>query len=451
MTLEAIIVSARIPNPRNLRVDLGDLSGLVSSITDGGVRQPLRVAPRDQGGYWIVAGHRRHAAAAQAGLPGLPCVIDTSERAAAADVTDMLVENTQREDLNDAERVHGVQQLLDLGLSATAIGQRTGLGSKNARQLAGVARDPVARQALQEGLTLEHALIVARFSGDEQAQAQLLDHAAEPWQFKRVAAALQAEAELTAEVKKFRTTGVDAYSREQWEALDHPAAAPLRDLVDDQGRPLLQDYDHSGCDGHVVVVKARTWNESFDGEELCRDPQANGHGIADWSRARSDSAADVADSTAKEAQREERRRVIRCNREWRAARTVRRQHLREVLQRRSAPKASLALITIPAAEGAQSDAPSVLAELLRIEATHGAWRPQRDLLTAWLGETPADPRRTLALVALFVAHVEQQDLHDNRRHNPARGGRTGSYLDWLVEHTGYSLSPVECLALGRAT
>lgn len=199
---------------------------------------------------------------------------------------------------------------------------------------------------------------------------------------------------------------------------------------------MPQDYDHSGCDGHVVV-QPRTWNEAIDIEQLCRDPQANGHGLADWSRARSDSAAVDDDPAAKEAQREERRRVIRCNREWRAARTVRRQHLREVLQRRSAPKASLALITTLAAEGAHNDAPSVLAELLGVETADGAWRPQRDLLTAWLGETPADPRRTLAPVAMFVAHVEQQDLHDNRWRSPAQGGRAEAYLDWLLEHTGY--------------
>lgn len=67
-----IPLSDLYPHPRNLRVDLGDLSGLVSSIRDGGVRQPLRVAPRDLGGYWIVAGHRRHAAAAEAGSRACP-------------------------------------------------------------------------------------------------------------------------------------------------------------------------------------------------------------------------------------------------------------------------------------------------------------------------------------------------------------------------------------------
>lgn len=363
----------------------------------------------------------------------------------------MLVENTQREDLTDAERVHGVQQLLDLGLSVSTIGQRTGLGAKHTRQLAGVARDQVARQSLQDGLTLDHALIVAKFNGDEEAQARLLANADEPWQFKRVAAALQAEAKLTAEVKKLRAAGTDAYSQDEWDALDHPASVPLAHLLNGQGQPLPQDYDHTSCDGHVVVARPRTWTEGIDTEELCRDPETNGHGLVAWARLRSNPESDVDDPAAKEAQREERRRVMRCNREWRAARIVRRQHLHEVIRRRTAPKGALALITTLAAEGAQNDSPTVLAEVLGIETTGAGWRPQRDLVTTWLGDTPSDPRRSLALVAMLAAHVEQQDLHDNRWRNPDRGGRAEAYLDWLVDHTGYQLSPVESLAIGRIT
>lgn len=439
------------PNPRNLRADLGDLGGLASSIKDGGVRQPLRVTPRDEGGYWIVAGHRRHAAAAQAGLSDLPCVVDGGERLAAADVTDMLVENTQREDLTDAERVHGVQQLLDLGLSASTIGERTGLGVKHTRQLAGVARDQVAREALGEGLTLDHALIVAKFKGDETAQARLMDSANDAWRFKRVAAELQAEAKVSAEVKKLRESGAEAYARDEWDSLDHPAAAPLHHLVDAERQPYPDGYDHSGCGGCVFVVQSLAYGEGVAVRDWCRDPGAHGHGIVEWATGGSARTSDPDDDTAKEAQREERRRVIRCNREWRAARTVRQQHLHGVLHRRAAAKGSLALVTTLAADGAQNDSPTVLAALLGVEVTGGAWRPQRDLVTSWLGESPSDARRTLAMVAMFSAHVEQQDLHDSRWRQPAKGGRAEVYLDWLVEHTGYVLAPVESLAIGRTT
>jgi hypothetical protein len=256
---------------------------------------------------------------------------------------------------------------------------------------------------------------------------------------------------LAAEVRKLRATGVDAYTRDEWDALGHATAVPLRDLCNGEGQPFPDDYDHSGCEGHVIVAHDRPWDDGMDLRVLCRDPEAYGHLLRPWARAQAIPASDPDDPAIREAQRKERRRVIRCNREWRAARTVRQHHLQEVLRRRTAPKVSLALITTLTAEGAHNDAPTVLAELLAVETTEAGWKPQGQLITNWLGDSPNDARRTLAMVAMLAADVEQKDLHDNRWRNPARGGRAETYLDWLVDHTGYALSPVESLAIGRMT
>lgn len=78
------------PHPENPRKDLGDLTELAESIRVNGILQNLTVVPwfseltwqpcddpkaQEEMGYRVVIGHRRLAAAKQAGLKELPCVI----------------------------------------------------------------------------------------------------------------------------------------------------------------------------------------------------------------------------------------------------------------------------------------------------------------------------------------------------------------------------------------
>jgi hypothetical protein len=49
-------------NPANVRTNLGDLAPLAASIGSIGVVEPLVVVPDGEGGFRIVAGHRRNAA-----------------------------------------------------------------------------------------------------------------------------------------------------------------------------------------------------------------------------------------------------------------------------------------------------------------------------------------------------------------------------------------------------
>jgi ParB family chromosome partitioning protein len=92
------------PAEDNLRRELGDLSDL-GSVATVGVLEPLLLAPRAAGGYTVVAGHRRHAAAAAAGLAEVPAMV----RPYTADqrVEVMLIENLQRRGLSPLE-VRGI-------------------------------------------------------------------------------------------------------------------------------------------------------------------------------------------------------------------------------------------------------------------------------------------------------------------------------------------------------
>ncbi len=63
------------PNhPFKVRMD-EEMERLVESVKERGVLSPVLVRPMPDGGYQMVAGHRRKRAAELAELPTLPCII----------------------------------------------------------------------------------------------------------------------------------------------------------------------------------------------------------------------------------------------------------------------------------------------------------------------------------------------------------------------------------------
>jgi ParB family transcriptional regulator, chromosome partitioning protein len=98
------------PNPGQPRIEIGDLSELISSIKQKGVLEPLLVRPSDVGGrFMIISGERRYRASLQAGLTELPCIeMDVDDR----DVAEIsLIENLQRKDLTPFEEADGLRTL----------------------------------------------------------------------------------------------------------------------------------------------------------------------------------------------------------------------------------------------------------------------------------------------------------------------------------------------------
>lgn len=97
------------PNPENSRIDLGDVSELVESIREFGILEPLVVSP-DKGGYIVVCGHRRVAAAKKAGLKECPVVVretDAKDRELIA-----LTENVHRQNLTPIEEALAYARLM---------------------------------------------------------------------------------------------------------------------------------------------------------------------------------------------------------------------------------------------------------------------------------------------------------------------------------------------------
>jgi ParB family chromosome partitioning protein len=100
------------PNPNQPRVEIGDLSELVASISEKGVLEPLLVRPSDVGGrFMIISGERRYRASLEVGLTELPCIeMDVDDRA-VAEIS--LIENLQRKDLTPFEEADGLQALAE--------------------------------------------------------------------------------------------------------------------------------------------------------------------------------------------------------------------------------------------------------------------------------------------------------------------------------------------------
>jgi ParB family chromosome partitioning protein len=114
------------PNAEQPRKDRGDLSGLISSVREKGVLEPLlvrHVIETDK--YMIIAGERRYHAARAAGLRELPCIEKDADENETLELA--LIENLQRKDLTPFEEADGVHALGDrLGLTHDEIAKRIG-------------------------------------------------------------------------------------------------------------------------------------------------------------------------------------------------------------------------------------------------------------------------------------------------------------------------------------
>ncbi|MCI8978705.1 MAG: ParB/RepB/Spo0J family partition protein [Lachnospiraceae bacterium] len=156
---EKIITYIAVENiyqhPDNPRKDLGDLSELSESIKKKGIMQNLTVIPGHcdekmewhEEGYTLIIGHRRCAAARLAGLKELPCrVVDDMGK--KEQVSTMLEENMQRNDLTIYEQANGFQMMLDLGETEESIAEKTGFSKTTVRHRLNIAK--LNKKVLQE-------------------------------------------------------------------------------------------------------------------------------------------------------------------------------------------------------------------------------------------------------------------------------------------------------------
>jgi ParB/RepB/Spo0J family partition protein len=175
--LQYIALDDIYPAVDNPRSNLGDLTGLAASIAAVGILEPILVQVRlaggfardrgDSGGYSIVAGHRRHAAAKLAGLDLIPCLVRTFTEQARIEA--MVIENLQRQDLSPFDEARGLTQLVGVGLSQRDIAERVGCSQSHVSKRLSLTVLPPAAEKLfvEESLSIRHVEELAKVPLDD--------------------------------------------------------------------------------------------------------------------------------------------------------------------------------------------------------------------------------------------------------------------------------------------
>ena len=123
VTLNPAEISDFPNHPFQVRQD-DDMAEMVESIKKYGVLVPALVRPKEDGGYEMVAGHRRKFAAALAGIAEIPCIVRNLTDDEATIV--MVDSNLQREKILPSEKAFAYKMKLE---AMKRQGQRSDLTS----------------------------------------------------------------------------------------------------------------------------------------------------------------------------------------------------------------------------------------------------------------------------------------------------------------------------------
>ncbi len=161
--LESVEVRMIRPSRMVLRTDSGAISGLMVSIQDKGLLEPIIVRPADDG-FEVVAGMRRYEACKKLGWRRLPAHVVELDDREAFEVS--LLENIQRETLNPIEEARAFRNYVEefgyggetelarrIGKSQEYVSKRIGLLSLPQRVQDQIMRRRIAPSVAQE-LTL---------------------------------------------------------------------------------------------------------------------------------------------------------------------------------------------------------------------------------------------------------------------------------------------------------
>lgn len=188
------------PNRDQPRQDFDEqaLSELADSIAAHGLIQPIIVRPTAEGTYKIIAGERRWRACRMAGLDTVPVVVKEVDDKALTELA--LIENLQREDLNDIELALGFKALMEsYGLTQEQVAQSMGKSrSAVTNTLRLLSLKDSELDAVRHGvISAGHARALLACE-DEEIRAEMLDKA------KNGASVRELE-KMAAAVKKSKT------------------------------------------------------------------------------------------------------------------------------------------------------------------------------------------------------------------------------------------------------
>ncbi len=172
-----LALSSIEPNPFQPRIDFHaeELKELADSIAKQGLMQPIAVRKIAEGKYQIISGERRFRAFHLLKKETIPVVV-------LADIDDIrmlemaLVENIQRENLNEIETALSYQRLLfECGLSHQQLSEQVGKSRSSITNTLRLLKLPEPIQVMvRDGkISMGHARALLSFGGDNKKQEQV--------------------------------------------------------------------------------------------------------------------------------------------------------------------------------------------------------------------------------------------------------------------------------------
>lgn len=149
-------------------LDNEDMQKTVESIQQFGVMTPAIARPREDGGYELISGHRRHHACELAGLETMPVIIRDMDDDAA--VILMVDSNLSREEILPSERAFAFKMKME---AVKHRGERTDLADETTLGQVGPKSSWARTQLAQEANTSERQ--VTRFIALTELLPELLE------------------------------------------------------------------------------------------------------------------------------------------------------------------------------------------------------------------------------------------------------------------------------------
>jgi len=202
------------------------LEELAASIREQGVLEPIQVIATDQG-YQLLHGERRWRAARLAGLSWIPSIVYEQPLSDADRLTRQLIENIQREDLNDVDRAAALERLKDL-LNATwdEVAEKVGITKGRIHQLRRLSRlAPDIQEAVKTGELSEKDTRPYQGLAEEQQLALHQARTAEslsPGEVRETARRLKAGVDVSQAIQQMR----EEQERARQALLQPPAPQP---------------------------------------------------------------------------------------------------------------------------------------------------------------------------------------------------------------------------------
>jgi len=397
----------------NLRQELGDLSDLASVATLG-VLEPVLLTPRAAGGYTIVAGHRRHAAAVAAGLLRVPATIRAYTDDERIEV--MLVENLQRRTLGPLDEARGYQRLLELGLRQQAIAERLGISQSHvSKRLALLNLPTEAVDALHSGgITVTEAVELTKLAKHPERLAEALRQGQE-WGDVTEAVRQEIDEQRAQEVR-------EASLRTLQDRRVKVVEAPMYGWYDRKEKPLDQlrlnpaEHAKEKCHGAAVMSDGRI-------VEVCRKPE-NHASPAAIARMERETDAQRAERAKDKARRD--------------AAKAREEHWRGLVAEAALPVEAVDFVLRQVLRDASSRGCQMAARWLGLEPERDQWgSPRYGNALATYAEQGTEH---LQRAAFACAIGQAEELF----RSPWGGGDPQlHHLTGLLEATGYTLGQVE--------